>query len=202
MKHAVIFAHPREQSFTATIAQAYADAARELGHEVLVRDLYRMGFDPCLKADEIPDADGYAVRPEIGAERQLLDPVGVFAFVYPFWFNAPPAMLKGYVDRVFGMGFGYEPGPGGTMSLLDGRRLISFSSSGAPDQWVRKTGALETLQSGFDMHVAAVCGLTVAGHVHFGGIGPGLSDEWLAEMKGQVRDTVRQRFGQAETVSA
>ena len=52
MKHAVILAHPRPESFTASVAGAYVRAVRQLGHDVVVRDLYGIGFDPCLKAGE------------------------------------------------------------------------------------------------------------------------------------------------------
>jgi NAD(P)H dehydrogenase (quinone) len=192
MKHAVIFAHPKLESLTATVAQTYAAEARELGHEVVVRDLYRMNFDPCLKAEEIPTEEGYRAAPDVVAERQVLEHADVFVFVYPFWFNAPPAILKGYVDRVFSMGFGYEPMAGGTTSLLDGRRLISFTTSGAPDRWVQSTNALTTLIAGFDNHLAAVCGLTVADHVHFGGITPVVTEAWIAQIQADVRKAARQ----------
>ena len=54
------------------------------------------------------------------AERGVLAEADVFAFVYPLWFNAQPAILKGYVDRVFSLGFGFAPGAGGTEPLLAG----------------------------------------------------------------------------------
>ncbi|HVI33543.1 NAD(P)H-dependent oxidoreductase [Phenylobacterium sp.] len=199
MKHAVIFAHPKPDSFTAAVAETYAEAARALGHEAVVRDLYRMGFDPCLKAEEIPTAEGYKVAADVAAERALLDDADVFAFVYPFWFNAPPAILKGYVDRVFGMGFGFEPAAGGTQALLDGRKMISFSSSGAPEDWVRETGAMAALHTLFDNHLAGVCGLTVVDHIHVGGIVPGLTPEWMSQILENVRGTVRRCFAEAES---
>lgn len=197
MKHAVIFAHPKPDSFTATIAQTYAQAARDLGHEVVVRDLYGLGFDPCLKAAELPGPGGYAPAADVKAERAVLQDVDVFAFVYPLWFNAPPAILKGYVDRVLSMGFGYEPGPMGVESRLDGRRLISFSSSGAPEDWVRDTGALTALSTLFDRHLAGVCGLIVVDHVHFGEVVPNLTEEWVETHRAKVRETVRAQFGQS-----
>ncbi len=60
MKHAVIFAHPNPESFTAAVARTYAEALKGLGETVIVRDLYAMGFDPCLKAGEIPGLKGHA----------------------------------------------------------------------------------------------------------------------------------------------
>jgi NAD(P)H dehydrogenase (quinone) len=143
MKHALIVAHPNKDSFTMAMAHAYAGAAAAKGDAVLLRDLYRMEFDPCLHADELPWADGATPRGDVVTERNLLAGADVFAFVYPFWFNAAPAVLKGSVDRVFGTGFGYEATPLGTKPLLDGKRLISVTSSGAPKHWVEQTGALD-----------------------------------------------------------
>ena len=48
MRHAVILAHPNPQSFTAAMAAAYREAALARGDAVIVRDLYALGFDPCL----------------------------------------------------------------------------------------------------------------------------------------------------------
>ncbi len=195
MKHAVIVAHPNPESLTCSVGAAYVKSVKALGHEVVVRDLYCIGFDPCLKAAEIPVASGCQFAADVVAEREGLADIDVFAFVYPFWFNAPPAILKGYVDRVFSMGFGYEPGMGGTESLLDGKKLISFTTSGAPDQWVRDTGALETLMALFDRHLGAMCGLQVVDHVHSGGIVSNLTSEAADEVLKGVRRAVSAHFG-------
>lgn len=194
MKHAVILAHPAHASLNAAIARTYVETAQALGHEVLVRDLYRMRFDPRLHAPEIPGPRPPRFRPDVLRERALLTDVEVFAFVYPLWFNAPPAILKGYVDRVFSMGFGFKPDFGGTRPALTGRRLISFTTSGAPDFWVRDTGALTALQHLFDAHLGGVCGLSVVDHAHFGGMVSGLTQEAVDEVLGKVRTTVKAHF--------
>jgi len=195
MKHAVIIAHPNADSLTCTVGRAYAAHVKLLGQEVIVRDLYRLGFDPCLKASEIPKASGFQFGDDVVAERKLLADVDAFAFVYPFWFNAPPAMLKGYVDRVFSMGFGYEPGLAGTEPLLEGKRLISFTSSGAPEQWVRETGAMQALMALFDRHVAAMCGLQMVDHVHVGGVVSNMTEEAVEDVLAGVRRAVDAHFG-------
>ena len=124
----------------------------------------------------------------------MLADVDVFAFIYPLWFNAPPAILKGYVDRVFSMGFGYKPGFGGTEPALVGRRLISFSFSGAPDDWVRDTGALTALVTLFDRHVAAMCGLQVVDHVHNGGVTHNLREDAVTDILASIRQAVLNAF--------
>lgn len=195
MKHAVILAHPNAKSLSAAAAEAYAQAVRALGQTAVVRDLYRMGFDPCLKASELPGPGGCAFGPDVEAERRILADVDVFAFVYPFWFNAPPAILKGYVDRVFSMGFGFQSAPGGNEPLLTGRKLISFSFSGAPDQWVRDTGALQSLETVFDRHLCSVCGLQLTDHVHTGGIVPGLRDDAVTDILMTIKASAANHFG-------
>jgi NAD(P)H dehydrogenase (quinone) len=194
MKHAVILAHPDARSLNAGIARAYASAVRELGHTVVVRDLYRMGFDPCLKAGEIPGPGEPKFGADVVAERAKLAKADVLAFVYPLWFNAPPAILKGYVDRNFGMGFGFKAGFGGTEPALGDKRLISFTTSGAPDFWMRDTGALDTLKRLFDAHLAGVTGIAVVDHVHFGGMVSGITREAYEAVLESVRESANRWF--------
>ncbi len=195
MKHAIVLAHPKPDSFTAAMATAYAGALGASGHEVMVRDLYRMGFDPRLCADELPGITMPKPHEDVMAERALISDVSAFAFVYPVWFNAPPAILKGYLDRVFGMGFGYGMQGGANTPLLGGRSMISITSSGAPHSWMIETGAWDAMRKLFDEHVAAVCGLVVLEHLHFGGIVPGITEEAVEGCAQDVRALAARRFG-------
>ena len=194
MKHAIIIAHPKLDSLTVACAEAYSDAVRSLGHQATARNLYAIGFDPCLKESEVPGPTGARFADDVVAERKALADCDVFALFYPLWFNAPPAILKGYVDRVFSLGFGYEPALHGTDPLLCGRSLISFTTSGAPDSWVRDTGAFTALTTLFDSHVAKVCGMTLVDHVHTGGVVPGITLEAVADIREKVRIAARAAF--------
>lgn len=186
MKQALIVAHPRIRSFTMAMAEAYAEAARHEGAEVVLRDLYRLGFDPLLHMEELPDHEGFQPRADVMDERSVIGDADVFVFFYPLWFNAPPAMLKGYVDRVFGMGFGYSRfGLEGNRPLLSDRRLVSFTSSGAPQDWVESSGAWEAMRKHFDDHLAAVTGLNLIGRHNIGGVTPGLREDVV---EGHARD--------------
>jgi len=190
MKHALIVAHPNQDSFAMAMAHAYAEAAAARNDSVLLRDLYRMGFDPCLQADELPWSRNYKPRADIVTERALLAEADIFVLVYPFWFNAPPAILKGYVDRVFGSGFGYDATPTGAKPLLGGKRLFSVTSSGAPKQWVEQSGAFDAERKLFDDHIAAVCGMSVIDHLHFGRIVPGIREDAVGICAAAIRAAV------------
>ncbi len=191
MKHAVIFAHPVPQSFTGSVASAYAKAVGGLGHSVVVRDLYGIGFDPCLKARELPFASDFQIAPDIAQERDLLKDCDVFALFYPLWLNTLPAILKGYLERVFGFGFAYGAGGQSCNPLLNDRKLISFTSSGAPAAWVKRTGAWQTQ---FDDYFAELCGLSVLDHVHIGAVTPGASAYFIQARLEEVANVVNTHF--------
>lgn len=191
MKHAVILAHPKPDSFCAALADVYAAAVHAGGDMVVVRNLYALDFDPRLKASEIPSPSGYGPGADVVREREILGDVDVICFVYPFWFNAPPAILKGYMDRVLSMGFGYQFHGANTVPALVGRRLFSISTSGAPDHWVAETGVLKSLISQMDLHLAVMTGMTVADHLHFGAIQSDLGAEDAEEIFEEVRQAVR-----------
>ena len=197
MKHAVIVAHPNRESYTQAMASAYREAGLVRGHEVVFRDLYAMGFDPRLKESEIPWAKHYALADDVIAERAVLQNADAFAFFYPIWLNSPPAILKGYLERVFGFGFAYAREGAGNVPLLKGRKFLSFTSSGAPTEWVIQSGAWNAMRTLFDSHFASVCGMEIADHIHFGSVTPGIrADSVTADME-TVRKTFTKHFGGA-----
>jgi len=194
MKHAVIVAHPLAKSFTMAVASACCEAARGKGQDADLRDLYRMNFAPTLDADELPKPGGFTPGQDVVEERRRLSRTDVFAFVYPFWMNAQPAMMKGYIDRVFGLGFAYGSSASGNVPLLKGRKMISFTSSGAPLQWVMDSGAWDAARRLIDRHFADVCGLELVDHIHFGGVVPGIRGDVVEKHLDCVRETVARHF--------
>lgn len=190
MKHALILGHPKARSFASAVAGAYREAAQGAGAQVVLRDLYDIQFEPRLSAAETPSPDGFAPAADVLREREFIGDADVFAFVYPLWFNAPPAIISGYVQRVFGMGFGYGPvAAGGNAPLLKGRKLVTFTSSGAPTEWLVREGGWEALQKLFDEHFADACGMVVAEHVHFGGLSAATRPDVIESYLARTRET-------------
>ena len=195
MKHVIILAHPNRHSFNATLAAAYATAAKLLGDQVLLRDLYGLDFKPALQGCEMPFSPEFHPGDDVILERALIADADVFALVYPLWLNAPPAMLKGYLERVFGFGFAYGRGGRSSEPLLTGKKLISITTSGAPTQWVQETGALDAIRTLFDRYFSELCGLTLVDHLHFGSIVPGIRDDAVQRMANEVAEAIRRNFG-------
>ncbi len=188
MHHLIVAAHPDTHSFTLSMARAYATTVIESGQTSNLRDLYRMGFDPCLPKNELPWSTAFSLGEDVLLEQAATRKADVIVLVYPLWFNAAPAILKGYVDRVFGLGFGFsEQRQGGNQPLLGDKKLVSFTCSGAPQHWVESSGAWAAMQTHFDQHLAAVTGMQLIGHHNIGGILPDLPKETVDRHLDDVR---------------
>ena len=188
IKHAIIACHPNLKSFTLTVANRYAEEVRKHGHEALIRDLYRMRFNPVLKAGE---RQGKPAG-DVGKEWAELGKPDVFVLVYPIWFGTPPAMLKGYIDRVFGAGRTRgQGGEGGTRELLAGKRLVSLTSSGAMKAWLAEKGVLGSLRTVYDRYFAEVFGFVETHSFHFDGVTDGLPERDVAMHLAQVEKAAR-----------
>ncbi len=166
-KHVVILCHPDPNSFNAAVAQTYCDAVGHFGHAAIIRDLYQMGFDPVLKAWEEPSAEAYVASDDVAAELALLHDADVVVFVYPIWFGTPPAMLKGYVERVLGAGFGHRlMRERSGHSIVEGKHLLSISTSGNSIQWLNEQGAWVALRTVFDSYIANAFSMASTERLH------------------------------------
>src|SRR5687768_15453082 len=105
VQHLLILGHPDPGSFNHAVAARYAEVVRSNYQAIEVRDLYAMGFDPLLKDTERPRHGPVNSSPDVRHEMDLIDRSDVISFVYPLWFGTPPAIIKGYIDRVFGAAF-------------------------------------------------------------------------------------------------
>ncbi len=117
MRILVILAHPSPKSFNAAIAHTAVEALKASGHEVVFHDLYAEKFDPVLPAAErskkakLPPAIKRHCEDLVSAEGLIL--------VHPNWWGEPPAIMKGWVDRVLrpGVAYDFPPGPEGAAGL-------------------------------------------------------------------------------------
>lgn len=192
-RHAVILAHPDEDSFNAAIARTYCDAVRACGHEAELRDLYRLGFDPVLKPSEQPRPDCYRMSNDVAAELAAIEGAEVFVLIYPIWFGAPPAILKGYVDRVLGAGFNY-----GSIRerahhrFMTGKQLVSITTSGNSLQWLDEQGAWISLRMVFGDYLAKAFSMARFEHLHLANIVDNMSERHVREELFRVTEIARE----------
>ena len=188
IRHLVILGHPDPDSFCGTMARTYCDTVRAFGQEAVLRDLYALGFDPVLKRDEIP-RPGPHRKPagDIAADLELLRAADMIVLVYPIWFGTPPAMIKGYVDRVLGAGVTAQDIKQGTQHpVLHGKRLALFTTSASTRPWLEEKGQWVAHRQAFETYLQMVFSLRDGGHSHFDAIVPGLKYRFVEENLAQV----------------
>ena len=135
MKIMVILGHPDPGSLNHAIAHAITDDLKEAGHEIMFHDLYREGFDPLLPAQEIPKSG--KINQEVKAHCDELSSADGIIIVHPNWWGQPPAILKGWVDRVFrpGVAYRFDEGDGGEgipIGLLKASVAVVINTSNTP----------------------------------------------------------------------
>jgi NAD(P)H dehydrogenase (quinone) len=137
MKISVILAHPHQTSFNHAIAKTVVETLQHNGHAVQYHDLYAEGFDPILPHEEIPK--GAQPDPVVNRHCDEIVAADGIVIVHPNWWGQPPAMLKGWVDRVLRPGVAYEfaegdSGEGIPIGLLKARTALVFNTSNTPSK--------------------------------------------------------------------
>ena len=141
MRILVVFCHPIRESFAGSVLDRCRAELEGAGHDLVVKDLYREGFDPVLSADERRLYEEIGPnRTRVAKEIAELEGVRGLLLVYPTWWYGMPAMLKGWFDRVWlpGVAFGLDPRRGITAHGLSRiERLMVVTTHGAPRWFIR-----------------------------------------------------------------
>ena len=135
MKILVILAHPDKNSFNHAIAEAASKTLVENGHEVAFHDLYREKFPPVIPAREIPR--GVSLPRIISRHCSDIAKAEGIIIIHPNWWGQPPAILKGWIDRVLRPGVAYtfaegDKGDGKLIGLLKAETVLVFNTSNTP----------------------------------------------------------------------
>lgn len=141
MNISVILAHPDPASFNHAIARRAVAALRMLGHRVAFHDLCVERFDPVLPRGELPK--GARTPPAVARHVRELAAADGIVIVHPNWWGQPPAILKGWIDRVLRPGEAYEfeeddQGDGVPIGLLKAKVALVYNTSNTPPKREKK----------------------------------------------------------------
>lgn len=157
----LILAHPNPDSLNHALARSIFAELRQSGHDVVFHDLYDERFDPCLTAKEIEThRSENALVERHAAEIQAADGL---VLVHPNWFDQPPAILKGWVERVIRDGSAFRrTDAGGFEGLLDVGAALLVTTANAPYD-ATAGDALDAFWKGF---VLPTCGVPTIERLH------------------------------------
>jgi NAD(P)H dehydrogenase (quinone) len=147
MRAHIVLAHPEPKSFNANLAQISRDSLQQQGYQVQISDLYQMGFDPVERKEHYPgrpDASHFQTQTEqrlaayenrlpsdVQAEVDHIQACDLLIVHFPSWWFGPPAILKGWMDRVFVYGKLYKSEMRYDCGSCVGKRMIFCVTTGA-----------------------------------------------------------------------
>ncbi|RRN68036.1 flavodoxin family protein [Peribacillus simplex] len=193
MKHLVVYAHPNPESLNHSILETAVHTLKKNGHEVVVRDLYALDFQPVLKPEDTAAMKAGNTPTDIKTEQEFITEADVITFIYPIWWTGLPAILKGYVDRVFAFGFAYSAGEEGVIKLLKGKKGFIINTHGTPNEVYDKVGMTAGLKVTSDIGIFDFTGIEPVEHLLFGSIGYLDEDAYKGMLK-KVEDTINSYF--------
>lgn len=151
MRVFLVYCHPARDSFTHAVYDNFVKGLQEAGHEIVVSDLYHMGFHTDISEEEYLKETFYKaeipVAQEVRQEQEKIQSSDAIVFIYPVFWTEAPAKLVGWFDRVWTTGFAYSPNP--QMKVLE--KALVIACAGKSMQSLIETGekaAMETVMLG------------------------------------------------------
>lgn len=200
MNISVILAHPNKGSFNHAIAETAIFALNANGHTVIFHDLYAERFDPVLSQAEIHrDAPLDFV---ISRHCEEIAKANGIIIVHPNWWGQPPAILKGWVDRVIRPGLAYrfldgDSGQGVPVGLLNAKVALVFNTSNTPEERERATFR-DPLENLWKTCIFSFCGVPLF-HRRMFSVVVTSSEEERKEWLSLVDSDIRRLFQKSES---
>jgi len=185
----VVIGHQHKGSFCHAIAREAVEELKTAGHEVIFHDLYEEQFDPILRHEEI---DGELRDPVVRRHIEEVLSADGYVVVHPNWWSQPPAMLRGWQDRVLRQGSVYKFTEDGVQGMLGGKTAVVLTTSNTPRDIELATFG-DPLENLWKACVFGFCGVTDFQRRNFESIilsTPEQRQGWLDE----VREIIKDRF--------
>ncbi|MDP6436436.1 MAG: NAD(P)H-dependent oxidoreductase [Gammaproteobacteria bacterium] len=209
MKVLVVYAHPEPDSYNGVLLAATRETLAAEGHELVVSDLYAQGFNAVAGEHDVTgraDTDRFSLGVEqmhaaqtngfaadVRTELDKLMAADALILQFPMWWFSMPAIMKGWIDRVFACGVAYEHGRTWEKGVFVGRRAMIAMTVSAPTEAFLpdgKNGDMERVLWPVHAGVLALCGYSVLPPFVAHGI-PFCGEEAMAAQLEIYRDRLR-----------
>jgi len=185
MNHLIVYTHLNPHSFTKAVVDEVEAVSRRKGHETKIIDLYSDQFNPVLEFPDIQYSfmDGEAPE-DVRKYQEDISWANHITFVYPLWWEQMPAMLKGFIDRVFTNGYAYMYGENGPKGLLGEKTVQLIINTGNTSEYLSQSGMHSAIKAVVEVGIFNFCGMD-AKTTFFGNVAMG-SDEERKEYLSQI----------------
>lgn len=167
MKNLIVYAHPNSGSLNHFFKQTVLESLQESGEEIAVRDLNEINFNPVLSLEDMNGQRMGKVADDVQTEQDFITWADRIIFIYPIWWTGMPAIMKGYIDRVFSYGFAYRYDQGVQKGLLTGKKTIIINSHGKSNAEYEAMGMDKALALTSDTGIFTYSGLEIQQHFYF-----------------------------------
>ncbi|GAA2265750.1 NAD(P)H-dependent oxidoreductase [Glycomyces scopariae] len=202
----IVYAHPHAASLNAALRDEAVRTLEALGHTATVSDLYAMGWKAVADYDDFGPTENEAfmpaageawergsIAPDITAEQAKLLAADLVILQFPLWWYTVPAILKGWIDRVFTNGFGYGTSrdwPRFGDGVLAGKRAMVVVTTGAAESHLSDRGVngdIDSLLFPLQHGVLFYTGMQVLPPVVVTGAHPGFGESDYADAVKELR---------------
>lgn len=155
----IVYAHPNPRSFNWAILDVIDSALRERGHATRIHDLYQMQFRAVLDSEDLLRNWRGDLPVDTRREQDAIRWARGLVFVYPIWWFGPPAILKGWIDRVFTRKFAFDFGPEGMKGLLTHEKALIVNTLGGDEATYQHERWHELLVRPMTEGILGACGI-------------------------------------------
>jgi len=167
MKNLIVYAHPNSGSLNHFFKQTVLESLQESGEEIAIRDLNEINFNPVFSLEDMNGQRMGTVSDDVKTEQDFITWADRIIFIYPIWWTGMPAIMKGYIDRVFSYGFAYRYDQGIQKGLLTGKKTIIINSHGKSNAEYEAMGMDKALALTSDTGIFTYSGLEIQQHFYF-----------------------------------
>jgi NAD(P)H dehydrogenase (quinone) len=155
-----VFVHPSREGFCGAVHAAVVEGLEAAGHEVRIADLYAEGFDPRFGVGDYAQFDGEPMPDDVLREQARVEWSEALVIVTPIWWWQYPAMLKGWIDRVFSEGWAFrDVGPRTSRDPLIGARpTLVVATAGGRERTFARYGYGDGIRALWDVGIWGYCG--------------------------------------------
>ncbi|MBN2884494.1 NAD(P)H-dependent oxidoreductase [Patescibacteria group bacterium] len=161
-KYLIIYAHPSREGHCGYLLEQVEHKLKQQQADYELIDLYQLNYDPILKNEELYSSGRKNISDQNLSFQEKIKEADRLLFIYPTWWQNVPAILKGFLDRVFTGGFGFHYKNGLPVALLKGKKAAAFTASGGPLLYTRFFTGSSSLKVVLK-HVLSLCGVQTKG---------------------------------------